>query len=92
MAQAGWDCLQLQNEEYREGGGGVCIHYVYAALRPKSNEKAATITEYKTRAKQNRNRATRTTTSRTTTMRTTTSETTTSRTNALLIALLNGNS
>lgn len=35
------------------GGRGVCIHYVYAALRPKSNEKAATITEYKTRAKQN---------------------------------------
>lgn len=66
------------------------MHYVYAALRPKSNEKAATITEYKTIAKQTENRAT--TTIRTTTSGTTTSRTTTSRTNALLIALLNGNS
>lgn len=48
---AGW--TERGRDRGREREGGVCIHYVYAALRPKSNEKAATITEYKTRAKQN---------------------------------------
>lgn len=43
--------MEIQREQ--RGGEELCIHYVYAALRPKSNEKAATITEYKTRAKQN---------------------------------------
>lgn len=57
-------------------------YHVYAALRPKSNEKAALVDEYKSRAKQNReNRATTTGWRRRGRV-----------TNALLIALLNGNS